>query len=383
MNSAINDILASAVSLRHELHRNAELSSHETVTKRLLMKYLSENTSLELNDMGSWFYAAFRCGAGRNIAFRADFDALPIDEGKALEYASNNPGVSHKCGHDGHSACLCAFARLVDEIGCKNSVFFNNVFFLFQHAEETGCGAYECQRLIELEHIDEIYGFHNMPGLPLGSVAVHTGTAACASKGLVLNFVGTTSHASQPERGHNPSFAIAKLICDIPKLIDPEKYSGMVLCTVIRVDIGEEAFGTSAGRGRLMLTLRAEHEREMDALEARIIELAQGYADLDALTLSAEYREPFPETYNHSESAERIRKACTELRIPIARWDEPFRSSEDFGYYLKRTKGALFYVGCGEDHAPLHTECYDFPDDIIKTVISLYEMLSESSHPFV
>ncbi|MCH5278684.1 MAG: amidohydrolase [Christensenellaceae bacterium] len=378
MNNIVNDILASSVSLRHELHRNAELSSHETVTKRLLMKYLSKNTSLELHDMGSWFYAAYRCGVGRNIAFRADFDALPIGEGQALEYASKNPGVSHKCGHDGHSACLCAFAQLIDRTGCKN-----NVFFLFQHAEETGCGAYECQRLIELEHIDEIYGFHNMPGLPFGSVAVHTGTAACASKGLVLSFAGVTSHASQPERGRNPAFAISKLICDIPESIKPDKYSGMVLCTVIRVDIGEEAFGTSAGRGRLMLTIRAEHESEMDSLEAHLTELAQDYADADSLTLSIEYREPFPETYNHEESAERVRKSCTELGIPIARWDEPFRSSEDFGVYTKRTKGALFYVGCGENYAPLHTEGYDFPDDMIKTVISLYGKLSENNYHFV
>ena len=368
-----NSIISSAAGLRHLLHQNAELSGREFHTKEILISYLKKNTQLEINDMGPWFYAVYRNpDSSRNIAFRADFDALPIPDDPNLPYHSLTDGVSHKCGHDGHSACLAAFAKAVNDRGCKN-----NVFFLFQHAEETGEGAKICSQLIEREHIDEIFGFHNMPSFPLGSVSVHTGTAACASKGLIFEFTGITSHASQPENGRNPAFAISKLILDIPKLISYDIEKGIILCTVICVDIGEAAFGTSAGKGKLMLTVRAAHENDMNALENTLIELAKRYSSEYGLKFSYSETDVFPETFNHAESAERVRSVCRKLGIPIAKWNEPFRSSEDFGYYTKFTKGALFYVGSGENHASLHTQDYDFPDEIIETVVKIYTALAD------
>src|SRR6056297_2999629 len=106
-----------AVKLRHELHKNPEVSNEEKWTKNHLIEFLRENTKLEIIDKGKWFYAAYRSKVGnRNIAFRADFDAVEMDEGIELSYASKNEGVSHKCGHDGHSAALAAFALEIDEI---------------------------------------------------------------------------------------------------------------------------------------------------------------------------------------------------------------------------------------------------------------------------
>lgn len=363
-----NTLFSSVVQLRHTLHMRPTLSGDERSTIEQLMAFLKANTKLEICDMGEYFYAVYRCEKPqKRIAFRADMDALPIDEGTLLPYSSTVCGVSHKCGHDGHCACLAAFAVEVDRIGCKS-----DVFFLFQHAEETGAGARICSELIEREHIDEIYGFHNMPGFPLGAVMVHNGTAACASTGLILSFFGRRSHASQPENGRNPAFAISRLILDIPELTRADRYTGMVMCTVICVDVGKEAFGTSAGEGRLMLTVRAEHESELDRLISELISRAKLYCNDASLRLDTEFRDAFPETYNHPECAERVRRCCDSLGIPIARWDEPFRSSEDFGYYTKLTKGALFYVGDGETHPPLHTAEFDFPDDIIKTVCGIY-----------
>ncbi len=409
-NGMVNEIIESAKALRHELHQNAELSEHEQITKRILMEYLERRTKLELHDMGAWFYAVYRAktdcaktdGAKKRIAFRADMDALPIDEGGLLPYCSKNRGVSHKCGHDGHSASLAAFAEYLDKTGCEN-----DIFLLFQHAEENGAGAAVCQKLIELEHIDEIYGWHNMPGFPLGSVAVHTGCAACASKGVIIKFMGKNSHASQPENGKNPAFALAELIGAIPGLVKQaagecgaEKAGGregaksqspmaafgadgMVMCTVIGAGVSSredmqkaEAFGTSAGFAFLSLTIRAESEARMDALEKSLIDLAHGTAGSHCLSFTVEYSDPFPETRNDARCAERVRRAAISLGLEIARWDEPFRSSEDFGYYTKKTKGALFYIGCGEAHAPLHTVEYDFSDELIETAVRLFAQLA-------
>lgn len=376
------DILNSAVALRHELHRHAELSGQEKHTKAMLMDFLRENTSLELHDMGAWFYAAYRvpsderteAAAPRRIAFRADFDALPIEDDAALPYASETHGVSHKCGHDGHSAALCALALEIDRHGCRS-----DVFFLFQHAEETGCGAPVCQRLITDEKIDIIFGWHNMPGFPVGSVAVHDGTAAFASRGLVLSFFGKSSHASQPENGHNPARAIARLITDVPALTARAEHRGVVMATVVCVRVGEEAFGTNAGFGQLMLTIRAEFESELDALDSELCRRARAYAEQDGIeNVGAEYRDPFPETRNTPNAVSAVRRARTECGLVEARWDEPFRSSEDFGCYTKLTDGALFYIGCGVDHAKLHTREYDFNDAIIEPAVDMMLHLAET-----
>lgn len=363
-----SSLLSSTVQLRHALHMHPELSGSERGTIELLIAFLKAETELEICDMGQYFYAVYRAvRPQKRIAFRADMDALPIDEGTSLPYSSHTGGISHKCGHDGHCACLAAFAAEVDRLGCRS-----DVFFLFQHSEENGAGAMVCSELIEREHIDEIYGFHNMPGFPLGAVMVHNGIAACASTGLILSFTGKRSHASQPEKGRNPAFAISRLILDIPALTDSDGYAGMVMCTVICVEAGCEAFGTGAGEGRLMLTVRAEHEAELDRLTAELISRARLYCEEAGLRLDAEFRDAFPETRNHSECVEKVRRCCDSLGIPIARWDEPFRSSEDFGHYTKLTKGVLFYVGDGEAHPPLHTAEFDFPDEIIETVCGIY-----------
>lgn len=373
------ETLRLAIELRHVLHQNAELSNNEYNTKKILISWLREHTNVEINDMGSWFYAVHRTkDPKRKIAFRADLDALPIDEGNTLPYSSNTRGIAHKCGHDGHSAILAAFAYEVSKRTGTSLDIGNDVFFIFQHAEEVGDGARICCKLIQDEKIDEIFGIHNMPGFPINSVAVHTGTAAFASKGLVLSFKGQSSHASQPEKGRNPAVAIAKTLLKSNELIQTGNFNGIVMSTVIAVEIGSpNAFGTSAGFGKLMLTIRAEFEREMAVLQDKTMSFARQFAEDDGIDLEAEECDVFPETYNHTESAERVKQCCRMLNIPIARWDEPFRSSEDFGYYTKLTKGAIIYLGCGERHAPLHTVNYDFDDEIIGTGVKIYLALAK------
>lgn len=390
-------IVEKCAAFRKLLHKNAELSCKETKTKALLIDFLRENTSLDIVDMGAWFYAkrisASASADKKRIAFRADMDALPIDEGERFSYASETRGVSHKCGHDGHLASLAAFALYLDSHPCGN-----DVFLLFQHAEETGAGAFVCREMIEKEHIDEIYGYHNMPGFPLGSVAVHTGCAAFASKGIIIRFNGKNSHASQPENGVNPAFALAETVMSIPALVEaaageknlkrdtPMSASGeygTVMCTIIGASISSRedaerspAFGTSAGTGELLLTVRAEREERMKRLEADIRAEAERAAKAYSLGAHIECTEEFPETRNTDGCAGKVREAAERLGIPLAKWDEPFRSSEDFGYYTKSTRGALFYIGGGEDHAPLHTPEYDFPDAIIKTAAEMFAELA-------
>lgn len=364
-----------ATQLRHELHAFPELSYEEVWTKQHLISFLRKHTTkLDIIDKGKYFYAVYRAGENqKNIAFRADIDALPIPETIDLPYASQNPGVAHKCGHDGHSAALAAFALEVDQKGAEH-----NTFFLFQHAEETAQGAIEATEMILEEKIDEIYGYHNMPGLPLKSVNVIDGTAHFASKGMSIELEGHPAHASEPENGINPSYTIAKIIDSIPHYTSQEINEGLVLCTIIQIDAGSENYGISAHKGILRMTIRAEKEMELDQLQNNIEELATHLAAVQNLKVNFAYHDVFPETANHAECSDVIRRVCKEKQLPLLELPNPYRASEDFGHYLKFAKGSFFYVGIGEDAPALHTFHYDFRDEIIETVVEVYKGISNT-----
>lgn len=360
-------------SLRHELHSHPELSNHETWTKAHLIDFLKEHTDLEIHDCGRWFWAVCRAGEGRaNIAFRADFDALPIEELCDLPYKSRFSGVSHKCGHDGHSASLCGLG--LELMSMKPD---KNVFLLFQHAEETGDGAFEARSFITDNEIDEIYAFHNLPGRPQGAVVARHGTSNCASRGMIIEMTGTPTHASQPELGKNPVFALASVVCALPELSAPARYTGMVLCTVIQMDVGERAFGTAASQGRLLLTLRGEHESEIDALQSELESLSREQAEKYSLKCSFSFEDVFPETVNDPGCTDKVFAAAKALGYPAMELPDVFRGSEDFGHYQKLTRGALFFIGGGEGVPSFHTSHYDFNDSIMGTAVEIFKKLIE------
>jgi amidohydrolase len=360
--------LERVVTLRHELHRHPELSCREAWTKQRLIDFLKQHTGLEVVDKGRWLYAVYRAGVDKPaIAFRADFDALPIDETIDLPYGSQFPGVSHKCGHDGHSACLAGVALEIDREGADK-----NIYFLFQHAEEIGEGAAECAPLMEEAGISEIFGYHNVPGLPEQVVCVKDGATCCASTGMIIHLKGVPCHASQPEAGRNPAFAVAELVRDIPSFTDPAGYQGLVMCTVIRIDVGEEAFGVSASEGRLLLTIRGEYDEELEALKRRLEEKTKEQAERYGLDYDVSYCDSFFATVSHKESNDKIREAAKELRLTVLEGDKPARGSEDFGCFTRHTHGAFFWVGSGENRPNIHTAEYDFNDAIIPTVVDLF-----------
>ncbi len=383
------EILDKAIALRHQLHRHPELSNQETQTKETLMNFLKENSTLQINDMGKWFYAEYhpahsvsagahgcvKANGGKtpsrgSIAFRADMDAIKVLEDDALPYASVCRGVAHKCGHDGHSAALAAFAIDVAQQGCGR-----DVYFIFQHAEETGDGGAVCAELISEKHIDEVYGLHNFPGYEEGSLLLREGTVNCASKGMEIVFTGKSAHASQPEKGRNPAYAISETVLALRRIAAPERYQGLILATVVQVDIGERAFGVSAHEGRLLLTIRGQIEKEMDSLQAQIETFAGEQAALYGLDIAFHYYDAFPETFNHKESIDKIKKIAEAKGWKTQDLEDPIRSSEDFGWFLKKAPGALVWMGAGFDCTPIHSEDFDYNDHLIEKSVEFFKAL--------
>lgn len=365
------EYLKLALELRHELHRNPSLSNHEEETKQRVYRFLKEHTGLELHDCGLWMYAVYRSGnPAPGIAFRADYDALPIDEASDFcPWASKNPGISHKCGHDGHTAALCALALEIDHSGAPR-----DVYFLFQHAEETGDGAKICCRMLTENNIGEIYAWHNSPDFPPHTIALRNGVNNCASKGMNIYMQGVPAHASMPEKGRSPAFAIANIVSQIPELIQPSLWSGMVLCTVVQIDVGKKAFGSAAGSGVLRMTLRALYLKELEELQQKLIAAAQCEAEKYGLTVSYTYNDEFPDTVNDDACIDRVRAVANRLGLSIDEMPAARRGSDDFGWFTKVVPGAYFHIGNGG--SSLHTQDYEFNDEILETAVSVMLRLS-------
>lgn len=362
----VGDVLIAEIEeLRRSLHGSPELSLQEHRTKQILQRYLQEKTGLELVDCGAWFYAVYRSSSSglpehrKPIAFRADMDAVAGGNGK--------PG--HYCGHDGHAAILAGFGKMLDELRPDR-----DVYLIFQPAEETGQGALLCKPLLKEKNIREVYGFHNIPGYPSGSVLVRKGTFACASTGLEIRMRGTPSHAAYPEYGKNPVFALAGLVMKLPTLLN-RPHKGVLLATVIGIEAGSASYGVAASEGVLRLTVRGEYEQEFGELLACISDHARSYAENEGMQCRIREIERFPATENDMECAEKVEQAAIQAGLQTVYPEEPMRWSEDFGYYVREVPGAFFGVGDGEGYPQLHTESFRFPDEIIPFVLKLYREL--------
>ena len=380
--------LEKIIHLRHTLHQHPDLSMRESGTIRFLQNFLRENTSLEIHEREGWFYALkkssspdkFRAGnkeSGKpattgSIAFRADLDALPIPESISLPYGSENAGVSHKCGHDGHCAVLCGLALELD--ACETD---RDIYLLFQPGEEIGAGAKRCTELILEKGITEIYAMHNLGGYPEGSLVYRRGLTQPASEGLRIRLTGKTSHASAPEKGNNPAMAIARIVqyaLGVADSIESAAHntSPMRLCTITGIRLGDGDFGISPGEGEVCMTLRAEVEAEMIAMEQSILTYAGQEAENAGLQMDYSIHDYFPETRNHDRCLDRVLEAARKAKIPALSMQELWRASEDFGHYLKICPGAMVYIGNGEGYPPLHTAEYDFNDRILETAVDLF-----------
>lgn len=350
--------------LRKALHEVPEKSGCEEKTKELLKDFIGRNTSLKIIDCKSWFYALHEEeGAEKSVAFRADMDAV-LGEDEA---------PFHGCGHDGHSAVLAGLCLLAE-----GKLLGKNVYFIFQHAEETGQGGMECSGLLSRKGITKVYGFHNLPGYPLGTAVLRKGTFSCASKGLILTLKGKQSHAAYPEQGINPAWLMGELICRIPQLSSQPEFEGMVLATIIEVKAGGEAFGVSPGDGKLALTIRAERLSDLERFQASILSFTEKRARAMGIAFQYSLQDEFPDTVNDPETVEKCRKIFEERGIPCVEASEPLRWSEDFGWYLKKAGGMFFGVGAGEACPGLHTPDYEFPDQVMKTALAAFEALMEN-----
>ena len=367
------------IELRHELHQYPETAHKETETakriKKYLNKYCPDNLVDEIGGHGlTAIYENKNGKEGPTIMLRCELDALPIAEVNEIDYRSVYEGKGHQCGHDGHMAIIAGMAAYLHQ----NPPEKGRVILLFQPAEETGEGARKILDDPNFESLqpDYIFALHNLPGFPKRHILVKNGIFASASKGIIIRLKGAPSHASHPENGRNPALAASQIVQSlfmIPQM--QTEFHRASLITPVKIAVGQEAFGTSAGNGEIMATLRTHRDMEMEILAERAELQAQQIARAHDLDITIEYTEEFQAVDNDPECNRVITKAAKSLDLSLSTMDQPFPWSEDFGLFTKAFNGALFGLGSGKDQPQLHNEDYDFPDEIIETGVAMFQKI--------
>jgi amidohydrolase len=360
--------------LRHELHEHAELAGEEVETSRIIRRFLEpfEPTQLVTEIAGTGLAVVFEGPErGPSLMVRAELDAVPIEEASDVDYRSCRSGVCHACGHDGHAAIVAGLAAELRRLGLRRG----RLILLFQPAEETGAGA---RRVIDdprFEAIapDWIFALHNLPGENFGEIQIRSGAFTAGSEGMVLRLRGRTSHAAYPEQGRSPALAVADLIRDLVALPGGlESADGMAKLTVIHARIGQPAFGTTPGEAEVMATARSDREDLLDRLRRGAVERARKTADRYGLEFDASRTDRFPVTTNHPEAVAVVKRSAEAAGLAVNSQNRAYPWSEDFGWYTRRFKGALFGLGAGPEAPALHSPQYDFPDDLIPLGVSLF-----------
>jgi amidohydrolase len=370
---------------RRQLHARPELSEreHETATAIVARLAPTHPTAVvdRLGTMQTGICAVYDSGErGPAILIRAELDALPIQESNTFGHRSKVSGVSHKCGHDGHMATLVAVAEGLH----AQPIARGTVYLLFQPAEETGTGASAVladERFQALDSPDYVYAFHNVPKYPLGQVLLRKGLFAQGSVGFIVRYRGKTSHSSYPEHGVNPSAAVTELVAAVNRFDETlsESVSAPVLGTVSYAKLGNAEkgpnFGTTPGEGVVMGVVRAHKTSDLEQVRGELASLAERLAADEGLEHELSWHEAFAATESDDDCVATTEAAAVGAGLDARYLDEPFRWSEDFGYFTAAFKGAFFGLGSGTQQPQLHDDGYDYPDALIGTGARIYRAI--------
>ncbi len=372
--SASEILIEQLIALRHKLHQEPELSGQEALTAQRIESFLASSKPTHIIRQLGGHGIAFLYDSGLpgpRLGFRCELDALPIQEKNKWRHRSRRQGVSHKCGHDGHMAIIAG-------IGCwlkENPPTHGSILLLFQPAEETGEGAARVVQDARWQELkpDFLFGLHNIPAYPKGEILWKNGSFCAASKGLLLKMKGVTSHAAEPEKGTNPSAALAHCMLELENLPQqPLGWQDLVLVTPVYASLGSMAFGISAGYAEYGATLRAFRQEDMELLSREAEAIIARNCQKQQLPYELSYQEVFPATKNQDTANSYVQKAVLAAGLSLKELQEPFRWSEDFGWYAQSCSTAFFGLGSGEEQAPLHHPDYDFPDAIIASGLHVF-----------
>jgi amidohydrolase len=373
----LEEIYQEMVDIRRDLHMHPELSFHEVNTPNKIAEFLT-NLGLDVKTGvgGRGVTGLLRGGkSGKTVALRADFDALPIQDEKDVEYRSKVPGVMHACGHDVHTAALLGVAKVLSEV--RNEIE-GNVVFIHQFAEEVIPGG--AKSMIEdgcLDGVDVIYGAHVSTILPFGTIGICEGFSHACGDVFEIDINGKGGHGANPHLTIDPIIAGSEIIINLQKIVsrrvDPIKPA---VISVGAFNSGN-SFNVIPGKARIIGTVRTFDEDIRDLIEFEIGQVVNSVCTGAGATAEYKYTRGYPSVWNHPEEKNRMEKLAISMfgNKSVQQIDAKM-GMEDFAYYLKEVPGTFINVGAAnpDNNAtfPLHHPKFDVDERAMINIGKLF-----------
>ncbi len=378
------ELLPEITEWRRDIHQNPELlfDVHRTAAKvaALLKAFGCDEVVEGIGRTGVVGVIRGRSDrAGRVIGLRADMDALPIIEKTGVAYASSVPGMMHACGHDGHTAMLLGAAKYLAET--RN--FDGTAVVIFQPAEEGGGGGREmvAEGMLERFGVQEVYGMHNMPGIPVGHFAIRPGAMMAAADQFDITVTGRGGHAAKPQDCIDTTVVAAHIIVALQTIasrnVDPLR---QVVVSVCVVETDSPAHNVIPQVVKMKGTVRTMDPGVQDFVERRLGEIAAGTAQALGASAVVDYQRGYPVTMNAPANTGYAAAVALAVSGKVDTDAAPLMGAEDFSYMLNERPGAYIFVGNG-DTAMIHHPAYNFDDDVIPFGSSWYAGMVEARMP--
>jgi amidohydrolase len=320
-------------------------------------------------------------GSGKVVGMRADMDALPIIEATGLPHASKVEGKMHACGHDGHTAMLLGAAKYLSET--RN--FDGIAVVIFQPAEEGGAGgkAMVQDGMMDRFGIQQVYGMHNFPGIPVGHFATRPGSLMAATDEFTIDLEGKGGHAAKPHDCIDTTLVAAQLMQALQSVVarnvDPVESA---VLSVTSLHTGGDAFNVIPQTVHMKGTIRTLKEEVRQLVEKRLRTMVDGIAAAFDAKVILGFERGYPVTVNHEAETAIAADVAESVSVQggVDRNLAPLLGAEDFSYMLNERPGAFIFVGNG-DTAMVHHPEYDFNDEAIPFGVSYWAKLAETTMP--
>lgn len=380
------DLHAEITAWRRDFHENPELLFDVERTAGIVEEKLREFGCDQVKSgIGRTGVVAVIHGktntSGRVIGLRADMDALPIFEATGLDYKSKVDGKMHACGHDGHTAMLMGAAKYLAET--RN--FDGTAVVIFQPAEEGGGGGDEMCKdgMMEEFGIQEVYGMHNMPGLPLGHFAIRPGAFFAAADQFTIDIEGRGGHAAKPHETIDTTLIGSQIVMALQSIVsrnaDPMKQL-VVSVTSFRTE--SDAYNVIPQHVQLRGTVRTMDAGVQDLAEENISRICKSTAEAFGARATVSYNRGYPVMVNSDDQTEFAADVARKVAGENAVTDQApmVMGAEDFSFMLNERPGAYILVGNG-DTAMVHHPEYNFDDEAIPVGCSYWATLIETAMP--